>query len=118
MIACADRRSAALVAGDSAGLAEIMHPRLRWTTHTGRVLRRDEYVASNTQGDIRWLGQRMEDVEVEVFDDTAVLTALVTDDVRRGDGVSETLVMRLTLAWIRTGGGWRCVSGHAGPRRS
>ncbi len=39
-----------------------------------------------------------------LFDDTAVLTALVTDDVRRGDGVTETLVMRLTLAWIRTDG--------------
>ena len=118
VIAHANRRSAALVARDTAALVELMHPRLRWTTHTGRVLRRDEYVEANTHGELRWLAQRMEDVAVEVFCDAAVLTALVIDEVRRGDGVPETFILSLTLGWIRTGGGWTCVSGHAGPRIS
>jgi len=36
------------------------------------------------------------------------------DEVVR-DGEPQTFRMRLTQIWLRTGDGWVCLAGHAGP---
>lgn len=92
-----------------------MHPELRWTTYTGAVLDRDAYVAGNTEGSLVWHAQRVEEPLVTVVGDTAVLTAVVVDEVER-DGTRETFRLRLTQTWVREHGVWRCLAGHAGPR--
>lgn len=91
-----------------------MHPDVRWTTHTGSVLDRDAYIAWNTDGSLRWHEQRLEQPVVTIVGDTAVLTAVVVDEVER-DGNRETFRLRLTQTWVRASGAWRCVAGHAGP---
>src|SRR4051794_11324470 len=55
----AKQRARALVAGDAEKLRELMHPDSRWTTHRGDVLDRDSYIEGNTNGELRWLGQRL-----------------------------------------------------------
>src|ERR1700742_4113061 len=86
----ARRRAAALAAGDADALIALHDPELRWTTHRGEVLDRDRYVAGNTGGDgLVWHEQRLEDVDVVVAGETAVLTAVVVDEVQR-DGARET----------------------------
>jgi len=95
VIAAALRRADALAAGDADGLTALLHPSLRWTTFTGDVLTRDEYVTGNTAGGLTWRSQRLHDPVVVVVGDTAVLTAVVTDEVRRG-GHDETNRLRLT----------------------
>lgn len=92
----------------------LMHPSLQWTTFTGDVLSREEYIAGNTGGALRWRSQRLEDTCVVVVGDTAVLTALVTDEVER-DGREQAFTLRLTQTWVRTEGAWQCLAGHAGP---
>jgi hypothetical protein len=114
VLAAAERRAAALAAGDRAVLTELMHPSLQWTTFTGEVLSREQYIAGNTGDDLTWRAQRLDDPHVVVLGDTAVLTALVTDEVTRG-GRDVTFVLRLTQAWVRTEKGWQCLAGHAGP---
>jgi uncharacterized protein DUF4440 len=77
------RRAAALAAGDEAALRLLMHPGLQWTTLRGEVLGYAEYIARNTRGRLRWRSQRLDGIAVTVADDTAVLTAMVTDEVSR-----------------------------------
>lgn len=115
VMAAARARAAALAAGDRPGLAALLHPQLRWTTHRGAVLDREQYLAANAGGELTWLEQTLHDVDVQVVGDAvAVLTAVVVDVVDRGEG-PETFQLRLTQTWVRTDGGWQCLSGHAGP---
>ena len=114
MLDAARARAAALVARDADLLRELLHPRLRWTTFRGEVLDRDAYVAANTAGALRWLGQTFEDVEIAVVGDAAVLGAVVLDEVER-DGTRLSFRLRLTQTWTRESGRWRCLAGHAGP---
>jgi hypothetical protein len=115
VLAAAQLRAAALARGDADELRRLMHPELRWTTHTGSVLDRDGYVAGNTEGSLVWHEQRLELPRVTVVGHTAVLTAIVLDEVERG-GRRETFRLRLTQTWVREHGTWRCLAGHAGPR--
>jgi ketosteroid isomerase-like protein len=55
--------------------------------------------------------------EVVVVGDTAVLFAEVADVVLSGDDKVETFRMPMTQVWARSASGWKCLAGHAGPRR-
>jgi ketosteroid isomerase-like protein len=114
VIAAAEQRAAALAAADADELRRLMHPALRWTTHTGSLLDRDSYISGNTDGSLVCHQQRLEQPSVAVVGDTAVLTALVIDEVER-DGHRDTFRLRLTQTWVREGRTWRCIAGHAGP---
>ena len=115
VLAAALRRARALADRDKAALTELHHPDLRWTTFRGAVLDRETYVHGNTDGSVVWRAQTLDGPEVVVAGDTAVLTATVHDSVEL-KGVAETFSLRLTQTWVRTPAGWRCLSGHAGPR--
>ncbi len=106
------RRPAALAAGDEAALRLLMHPGLQWTSFRGELLGYEDYIAANTRGELRWRSQRLEEITVVVVGGTAVLTAAVTDEVSR-DGRDQVFRLRLTLTWVRTPQGWRCLAGHA-----
>ncbi len=115
VLAAARDRAAALERGDRAALLRLLHPRFRWTTHRGTVLDRDAYLAGNVGGDLTWVSQTLDDVDVQVVDDVvAVLTARVTDVVVR-DGAEQAFRMRLSQTWVRDGAAWVCLAGHAGP---
>jgi ketosteroid isomerase-like protein len=113
VIEAALARAAALAARDEASLRRLMHPDLQWTTFNGSVLSYEEYIAGNTRGELVWHAQRLENVRVAVVGDTAVLTARVTDEVRK-DGRDQVFALPLTQTWVRTAEGWRCLAGHAG----
>ena len=114
VVQAAQRRAAALVAGDADTLRDLMHPLLQWTNFRGEVLSCEDYIAGNASGVLQWHSQRLDDVRVVVVGDTAVLTALVTDEVSR-DGQDLTFTLRLTQTWVRGAADWQCLSGHAGP---
>ncbi|HSU01237.1 MAG TPA: nuclear transport factor 2 family protein [Nocardioides sp.] len=116
VVEAAEARAAALGRGDAPALLALLHPDFRWTTHTGRVLDRSEYVRRNTEGDTVWRSQSLGDPQVVVVGDTAVLLAEVADVVLDADGEPETFRMPMTQVWVRTGSGWACLAGHAGPR--
>jgi ketosteroid isomerase-like protein len=113
----ARQRAAALVSGDEAQLRALMHPELRWTTHRGDVLNCEAYFDGNTNGSLRWLDQRLQDPDVVVIGDTAILTAVVVDTIER-TGSTDEFRLRLTQTWVRQDEAWRCVAGHAGPAAS
>ena len=114
VLLAAEQRAAALAAADPEALRALMHPCLQWTTFRGDVLSREQYVAGNTGGVLTWRSQRLENPRIVVVGETAVLTALVTDEVRK-DGQDQSFTLHLTQTWVRTESGWQCLSGHAGP---
>lgn len=116
MLGALRARAAALVAGDAAALTALLHPALVWTTHAGAVLDRDAYVAGNTGGGLTWLAQHVDDARVTVTGGTAVVTGTVVDEVSRDGAAPETFRLRWTTTWVRSGAGWVCLAGHAGPR--
>ena len=117
VVAAAQERASALGAGDAERLAALLHEDFRWTSHLGETFTRTDYIRRNTNGFTHWHSQDLTDVEVVVAGDTAVLHAEVTDVVRSGDDELTTYRMPMTQVWVRVGGGWKCLAGHAGPRR-
>ena len=109
-------RAQALARGDTAALTDLLHPSFVWTSHRGEVFDRDAYLAANSGAGSRWLAQQLDDVRVVVAGDAAVLVAVVRDEVEGSDG-AELFRMPVTQTWVREAGRWRCLAGHAGPRR-
>jgi ketosteroid isomerase-like protein len=116
VLVAAQERAAALAAGDAERLVQLLHEEFRWTSYVGDAYDRAEYIRRNTEGGTAWRSQELGDVAVVVVGDTAMLHAEVTDVVQR-DGKDETFRMPMTQVWVRQGRGWRCLAGHAGPRR-
>jgi ketosteroid isomerase-like protein len=118
VIQAAEARAVALADGDAERLKSLLHEDFRWTTHVGETFSRDEYVGRNTDGHTIWRSQELSNAEVVVVGDTAVLYAEVIDMVQPKGGGSATFQMPMTQVWIREQGDWRCLAGHAGPRRT
>jgi ketosteroid isomerase-like protein len=114
VLAAAAARADALARGDSDALRARLHPLFAWTSHRGDAFDREAYVRRNTRGEVRWHGQALEDVRVVVVGDTAVLRCTAVDRV--GTDGPEVFRMPMTQTWVRSGDGWRCLAGHAGPR--
>ena len=109
----AELRASALVAGEPDRLRRLLHPEFRWTSHNGERLDREGFVRVNTR-ELRWVKQRLEDPEVTVVDDTALLLCTTHDTVVR-DGVEQTFIMPVTQVWVRSHKSWVCLAGHTGP---
>jgi ketosteroid isomerase-like protein len=118
VISAAEERASALAAGDAGRLSDVLHEDFRWTTHRGETFNRSEYVRRNSEGQTVWLSQELSGAEVVLVDDTAVLYAEATDVVLSPDETAETFRMPMTQVWVRRDGRWKCLAGHAGPRRS
>lgn len=116
MLEAARARAQALADRDVDRLADVLHEEFRWRTHTGDTFDRAEYLDRNTTGPVRWISQEFRGASVTVVGDTAVLHAEVVDVIETADG-HETFRMPMTQVWVRERGRWRCLAGHAGPRR-
>lgn len=118
VIEAAEARASALADGDAERLSGLLHEDFRWTAHLGETYDRQEYIRRNTDGRTVWQSQDLTSTDVVVVGDTAVLYAEVTDVVLTGDEEPETFRMPMTQVWVRQGGDWKCLAGHAGPRRT
>jgi len=116
VIGAAEARALALANADSRALGDLLHEEFRWTSHTGESFTRSEYIERNTAGSVAWRSQRFDDIDVAIVGDVAVLRVEVTDEITTRDG-SERFRMAMTQVWVRQDDRWRCLAGHAGPRR-
>ena len=116
VLAAVRQRAAALADADGDRLSALLHPKFQWTSHVGETYDRAEYVRRNTEGHTVWRSQELRNIEVDVVGDTAVLRSEVTDVVLSGNGEPEAFRMPMTQVWVRDGGAWLCLGGHAGPR--
>ena len=118
VIKAAEARAAALADADAERLSRLLHENFRWTSHVGETYSREEYIRRNTGGPTAWRSQHLTDPDVVVVGRTAVLFTEVIDVIDAAAGGSETFRMPMTQVWVREGGAWTCLAGHAGPRRS
>jgi ketosteroid isomerase-like protein len=118
VIEAAEARGSALAEGDAEKLSGLLHDEFRWTSHVGDTYGCQEYLRRNTEGHTVWRAQTIISPEVVIVGDTAVLQAEVVDVVLADDGEPETFRMPVTQVWMRLGAEWKCLAGHAGPRRS
>ena len=117
VVRAANQRADALARGDANLLGELLHEKFRWTTHLGETYDRREYLRRNTEGDTVWHSQELTDVDVVIVGDTAVLCTEAADVVLSDSGEREVFRMPMTQVWIRQDDTWKCLAGHAGPRR-
>ncbi len=118
VIRSAETRASALAEADSETLLRLLHQDFRWTSHRGETYDRAEYIRRNTQGVTVWRSQQLRGIDVVVVGDTAVLYAEAIDVVLGDDDEPTTFRMPMTQVWVGSGAGWRCLAGHAGPRRT
>jgi hypothetical protein len=76
VLAAVRGRAEALAAGDTDGLFRWLHEQFIWTSHRGEVFDRATYVAANIQ-DLSWRSQVIEDPQVTIVGDTAVVVGTV-----------------------------------------
>lgn len=115
VLAAAKARAMALSESDADELQRLLHEEFSWVSHTGETFDRERYIQANTGGHTRWRQQDLGQPEAIVVGDTAVLRTIVTDTIQTDTG-EETFQMPMTQVWVRVAHGWRCLSGHAGPR--
>ena len=77
-----------------------------------RLVRKPEVVADIDSPDGRMDVNASTIVDVRVHGDTALVIADLHQVGRNGDKPFDYWV-RYTDTWVRTGGGWKCISGHA-----
>jgi hypothetical protein len=118
VMSAAEERASVLAASDAERLSALLPADFRRTSRVGDTYSRSEYIRRNTEGDTVCRSQQLSSAEVVVVGDTAVLYAQVTDVVLSGDDETETFRMPMTQVWVRMDRTWRCLAGHAGPRRS
>lgn len=107
-------RADALKRRDGESLGRFLHPKLCWISHKGDQFDRDTYLRSNIAGQNTWHAQTLEHPRITIFDATAVLTCIVTDDVSTVAGRKQNR-MPMTQVWIHEDERWLLVAGHAGP---
>lgn len=68
--------------------------------------------AKATTSDFQIIDEKLSNVTVRVYGDTAIVNA-VNDVKARFDGKDVNPIYRRTTVWIKRGGAWQCVSFHA-----
>jgi hypothetical protein len=112
IVRLAHERAAALVQKDQASMDRLLADTFRYTNASGVVLTKaayfEHYVASSS---VRWAEQALDEVEVAVYGQAAVLTCRVHDIGQYGDRPFDAFY-RSTFLWMFDNDGWRCVAGH------
>lgn len=110
----AQERADALRLRDGERLGRLLHAKFCWTSHKGERFDRSSYLRSNIEGQNTWHAQTLEQPNITVVGNTAVLTCTVTDEVSTADG-QRRFRMPMTQVWTSENGAWVLLAGHAGP---
>ncbi|RIH83987.1 nuclear transport factor 2 family protein [Calidithermus roseus] len=103
-------RSAALVKGDREALERLLHPNFTYINAGGARMNLEEYLQTYVSlGDMRWEQQELDQVQIEFYGDTAVLTARLHDRATHQGRVFEAY-FQTTQVYVHTPQGWRCVA--------
>ena len=109
----AELRSRALVAKDEITLTELLADAFVYTNASGITVGKADYLTFYVRNpELRWEAQELDEVEVQLDADCAVLTARV-HDVASAGGERFDRFYRSTYVYVREGGLWRCAAGQS-----
>ncbi|MBI4501804.1 MAG: nuclear transport factor 2 family protein [Gemmatimonadetes bacterium] len=111
-----DRMQAAVLANDTAAFRQLLAPEYVFITATGAVFNREDVLRIYSAREIAHTVYRADSVQVRVFGDAAVVTALLVKEGRWVAGPrAGTLTsgrFRSTRVYVRRDGRWQVVSTH------
>ena len=104
--------NAAILAHDVVRAAPFYAEDFVLTTSSGKTKHKDDLVAEVGSDALTLEINETREVVVRVLDDTAVLTGVLR---QRGvyKGQAFDVELDVTDTWVRTGGAWRLLAGHA-----
>jgi ketosteroid isomerase-like protein len=101
----------ALIKSDTAMLNKIYASEFSYTTPEGQVRNRSQQLTTISSGGLNLDYGKSDEVEVRVYDSTAIVTGLFT-----GKGVFKENIIdikeRYTTVWVKRGGEWKLVKEH------
>jgi ketosteroid isomerase-like protein len=109
-----DRRYAAMRAGDTAALGELLHDSLIYTHSSGTVHDKAGFIDSMKQRSVTYLSTDRREVEVRWHDEVAVLHghSVIEVDVR---GSRRTLDLLFQSVWVQQSGRWQMAAWASTP---
>ena len=105
-------RSAALVDKDIPSLQRLLADEFRYINAGGIALSKTDYLHHYVEApEVRWVSQDADDIVVQLYGETAVLTCRVHDQGHYGSEAFDAYY-RSIFVWVRQNGAWRCVIGQ------
>lgn len=114
IITLAKKRSAAVVNSDTTTLGAILSKDFYYINIYGELLSREKYLGNNSSlgsDSSRWISQDIDSVDVQVLDNSAVITFRVLDKfIYEGEPYEN--YCRSTFVYSKQNNEWRCTLGH------
>ena len=114
LVALADERCRAILAGDAATLERLMSDDIVYTHSSARLDTKQSFIASIKSGTVKYRRIHRRDVAVSLRKGFAFLTGAVEIDVETG-GSLRHLVLRYSNVWEPTPRGWQQVLWQSTP---
>jgi hypothetical protein len=106
--------SDAVTKGDTAVLDKYIAENASLTDPGGMMSNKAQFIAMLKSGDLKIQSTKIEDMKVQMFDNTAVVTYR-TADKGTFKGTDITGNYRWTDVFVKSNGKWRLVAGHGTP---
>lgn len=107
-------RFAAMVAGDTAALQNVLGEDLSYTHSNGQVQDRAQFLQALASGKLRYESMAPADVRVRFYGTTGVVTGRVDMKVAL-DGRESAIAARYTAVYVRRDRRWQLVAWHSSP---
>lgn len=115
ILAAEKRRSAAMLANDSAALDGVLDPQLHFAHATGAVDDKPAFLAKMASGRIKYAGIAWSEEKVtQLGPDAAMLTGRMNTDVEV-EGTAKALKNRVITIWNRSGDDWLLLAFQSTP---
>jgi ketosteroid isomerase-like protein len=114
VLALEDRRFAAMIDGDFARLADMVHDQLLYTHSSGVTDTKASWLQSMQSGRVKYKKANCTERKVRLYGDTALITGRAVIDAEIA-GQAKTLKLLFLNAWTRTPQGWKFVAWQSTP---
>ncbi len=106
--------AAALLKGDAQGFRKFLAEGWKITLSDGMIQTADEMGQELTSGDLQFTTCKVEDIDVQIFGDTAIVRGIDEVAGKLNGGTFEAKE-RFTDVFIRRDGRWLCAATHDSP---
>ena len=115
-IACEQARAAAFAGGDAEALRKLLADELVFVHASGRVDRKESYLAFVRSGAAKYQGVDNSDMSVHVFDHVAVVKGIVSAKVMH-EGVLKNPRNHFISTWVKRDGAAQLVAWQHTPAK-
>jgi ketosteroid isomerase-like protein len=110
-----DKRFAAMIARDFAGLDKLVHDQLLYTHSSGVTDTKASWLESMKSGKVKYKSASCSDRKARFFGDVALVTGTAAIEAEIG-GQARSLKLFFLNAWTRTPQGWKFVAWQSCPQ--